>query len=233
MKLSISTAFVLTRATLFTCLILVPSFRAAASTSVDFATDIQPIFRTSCYTCHQGDKAAAGLHLDSRTALGEGISGKAIVPGRAKDSLILKRLLSTDPRARMPLGTAPLAPEKIALIRAWIDQGAVWPEQAGAAKHWAYVKPVRLAIPKLKNAALVRNPIDAFVLARLEKEGLTPSPEAARETLIRRVSLDLIGLPPSVEEVDQFVADKNPDAYEKLVDRLLASPRYGERWARP
>jgi hypothetical protein len=92
---------------------------------------------------------------------------------------------------------------------------------------------VRPAIPKLKNAAWVRNPIDAFVLARLEKEGLTPSPQAARETLIRRVSLDLIGLPPSIEEVDQFVADKRPDAYEKLVDRLLASPRYGERWARP
>jgi hypothetical protein len=234
MKLSIGTAFVLTRATLFTCLILVPSFRAAAaSPSVDFATDIQPIFRASCYTCHQGDKAAAGLHLDARSALNEGISGKAIVPGRAKDSLILKRLLSTDPRARMPLGTAPLAPEKVALIRAWIDQGAVWPEQVAAAKHWAYVKPVRPAIPKLKNAVWVRNPIDAFVLARLEKEGLTPSPEAAREALIRRVSLDLIGLPPSIEEVDQFVADKRPDAYEKLVDRLLVSPRYGERWARP
>jgi hypothetical protein len=219
---------------LVACIVLATSFRAAAgSPTVDFATEIQPLFSAACYTCHQGDKAAAGLHLDSRAALGGGISGKAIVPGRSKDSLIVTRLLATDPRARMPLGTAPLAPEKIALIRAWIDQGAVWPEQAAAVKHWAYVKPARPAIPKLKNAAWVRNPIDVFVLARLEKEGLTPSPEAARETLIRRVSLDLVGLPPSIDEVDQFVADKSPDAYEKLVDRLLASPHYGERWARP
>ncbi|HJZ97470.1 MAG TPA: PSD1 and planctomycete cytochrome C domain-containing protein, partial [Candidatus Solibacter sp.] len=206
---------------------------AAGSPNVDFANEIQPIFRSSCYTYHQGDKAAAGLHLDSRAALVGGRSGKPIVPGNGKDSLILQRLLATDPRARMPLGAAPLAPEKIALIRAWIDQGAVWPAQAAAAKHWAYVKPERPAIPKVKDAAWVRNPIDAFVLARLEKEGLAPAPEATREILIRRVSLDLIGLPPSIEEVDQFVADKSPDAYEKLVDRLLASPHYGERWARP
>src|SRR5713101_7823784 len=234
MKLSNRIVVFLTNATLFTGLVLLTSFRAAAgSPTVDFSTEIQPILRASCYTCHQGDKAAAGLHLDSRVALGGGISGKLMVPGRSKDSLILKRLLATDPKARMPLGAAPLAPDKIALIRAWIDQGAVWPEETAAAKHWAYVKPLRPAIPKLNNAAWVRNPIDAFVLARLEKEGLTPSPEAARETLIRRVSLDLIGLPPSIEEVDQFVADKSPKAYEKLVDRLLASPHYGERWARP
>src|SRR5438094_985575 len=234
MKLFNGTAVLLTRATLFTFLVLLSSFRAAAgSPTVDFATEIQPIFRASCYTCHQGDKAAAGLHLDSKAALDGGISGKVLIPGRSKDSLILRRLLTTDPRARMPLGTAPLTPEKIALIRAWIDQGAQWPEQPAAAKHWAYVKPMRPAIPKLKNTVWVRNPIDAFVLARLEKEGLKPSPQATRETLIRRVSLDLIGLPPSVEEVDQFVVDKSPDAYEKLVDRLLASPHYGERWARP
>src|SRR5713101_1449175 len=234
MKLSNRIVVFLTNATLFTGLVLLTSFRAAAgSPTVDFSTEIQPILRASCYTCHQGDKAAAGLHLDSRVALGGGISGKLMVPGRSKDSLILKRLLATDPKARMPLGAAPLAPDKIALIRAWIDQGAVWPEETAAAKHWAYVKPLRPAIPKLKNAAWVRNPIDAFVLARLEKEGLTPSPEAARETLIRRVSLDLIGLPPSIDEVDQFVADKSPKAYERLVDRLLANPHYGERWARP
>src|SRR5437899_4776329 len=147
---------------------MLPPLSFAATSTIDYATDIQPILRSSCYTCHQGDKAAAGLHLDSRAALAGGVSGKPIVPGRSKDSLILKRLLATDARTRMPLGTTPLAPEKIALIRAWIDQGAVWPEPAAAAKHWAYVKPVRPAIPKLKNAAWVRNPIDAFVLARLE-----------------------------------------------------------------
>src|SRR5437660_5328812 len=101
---------------------MLPPSSFAATNIIDFATQIQPILRTSCYTCHQGDKAAAGLHLDSRAALNGGISGKLMVPGRSKDSLILRRLMSTDPRARMPLGTAPLAPEKIALIRAWIDQ---------------------------------------------------------------------------------------------------------------
>jgi hypothetical protein len=135
-------------------------------------------------------------------------------------------------KPRMPIGFAPLSPQQTELIRAWIDQGADWPEGAGE-KHWAYINPVRRALPKVKNAAWVRNPIDNFVLARLEKEGLQPSPQASREILIRRVSLDLIGLPPTVEEVDAFLADKSPDAYNKVVDRLLASPHYGERWARP
>ena len=110
---------------------------AGAAESVDYTTDIQPIFRNSCYTCHQGDKAAAGLHLDVRaTALAGGISGKAILPGNSKDSLILIRLLSIDPKTRMPLGGTPLAPEKIELIRAWIDQGEAWPEEQRAMKHW-------------------------------------------------------------------------------------------------
>src|SRR5579864_7703577 len=207
---------------------------AGAVGAIDYSTDIQPIFRSSCYSCHQGEKPSAGLHLDSKAAaLAGGVSGKVIVPGNSKDSLILKRLLASDPRVRMPFGGTPLAPDKIELIREWIDQGAVWPDDQRAARHWAYVKPVRPAVPKLTNAAWLRNPIDAFVLARLEKEGLTPSPEASKETLIRRVSLDLIGLPPTVEEIDQFAADQSPDAYEKLVDRLLASPHYGERWAAP
>jgi hypothetical protein len=131
------------------------------------------------------------------------------------------------------MGGSPLPADKIALIKAWIDRGAPWPDEERAAKHWAYSKPVRPAEPPVKNKAWVRNPVDAFVLARLEKERLAPSPEAPKETLIRRVSLDLTGLPPTPLEVDEFVADQSPDAYEKLVDRLLASPRYGERWARP
>src|SRR5262249_19100544 len=100
-------------------------------------------------------------------------------------------------------------------------------------KHWAYIKPVRPALPQVKNQSWVRTPVDAFVLARLEKEGLTPAPEASKETLLRRVYLDLIGLPPTVKEIDEFLNDKSPDGYEKVVDRLLASPHYGERWARP
>jgi len=226
----------LAAAAFFASVFLLSSFpeTARAARTVDYAADIQPILRSSCYSCHQGDKAAAGLHLDSKSAaLAGGVSGKAFVAGSSKDSLIMTRLLSSDPRLRMPFGGTPLQPEKIALIRAWIDQGAPWPDEERASKHWAYIKPVRPAVPKVNDAAWVRNPIDAFVLARLQKEGLQPSPRASKEILIRRVSLDLTGLPPTPEETDRFLADQSPNAYEKLVDGLLASPRYGERWARP
>jgi len=214
-------------------LIFAASALPAAST-VDYTTDIKPIFRSQCYSCHQGEKANAGLHLDSKASVfAGGVSGAAIVPGNGKESSIVKRLVSTDVRTRMPLGGTPLPAEKIELIRTWIDQGAPWPDEERTSTHWSYIKPARPAIPKVANSAWVRNPIDAFVLARLEKEGLKPSAEASKETLIRRVSLDLVGLPPSVEEVDRFVADQSPDAYEKLIDKLFASPHYGERWARP
>src|SRR5712692_5914696 len=135
-----------------------------AASAVDYRADIQPIFRTSCYSCHQGEKASASLHLDSKTAaLAGGISGKAIVSGSSKDSLILKRLLSDDPRVRMPFGGTPLPAQKIELIRAWIDQGAPWPDDERASKHWAYVNPVLPPVPKVGNTGWVRNPIDAFV----------------------------------------------------------------------
>src|SRR5579872_649229 len=201
----------------------------ATAANVDYASEIQPIFRASCYSCHQGEKASGGLRLDAKAAL----AGKAIIPGKSNESIILKRLMASDPRVRMPLGGTSLPAEKIALIRTWIDQGAPWPDETTSAKHWAYVKPVRPPIPATRNSAWVRNPIDAFVLARLEKEGIAPSPEASKETLIRRASLDLIGLPPTLQEIDRFVADRSANAYEKVVDRLLASPHYGERWARP
>lgn len=179
------------------------------------------------------------LRLDSKApAMKGGVSGPVIIPGHNQESRLIRRVMGLGGEPRMPLGGKPLSEEQIALLKRWIDAGAPWPdgfpEKAPAVrKHWAYVKPVRPQIPKVKNNAWVRNPVDAFVLARLEKEGLTPSAEAPREILIRRLSLDLIGLPPSVQEVDQFVADTSPDAYEKLVGRLLASPHYGERWARP
>jgi hypothetical protein len=218
---------------------------SAAYQAVDFARDIQPIFAAACDKCH-GPKVARGqLRLDAREfALKGGISGAAVIPGDAGKSLLLRRILGADGEARMPMGGAPLKPRQIELIRKWIDQGAEWPEgergraseresERGIQKHWAYIKPVRPALPLVKNAAWARNPIDRFILARLEKEGLAPSPEATKETLVRRVYLDLIGLPPGPKEVDQFLADASPDAYEKLVDRLLASPHYGERWARP
>jgi mono/diheme cytochrome c family protein len=193
--------------------------------------EVLPILKASCFQCHGPERQSGGLRLDTRAfALKGGLSGPAITPGSGKASRLLQRLQGVG-GARMPLGFAPLSPEQIARISAWIDQGAVWPADLNR-KHWAYVKPVRPAVPKVKTKAWVRNPIDAFVLARLEKEGLKPSPEAPKGVLLRRVTLDLIGLPPSPKEVDAFLADTSPNAYEKVVDRLLASPHYGERWAR-
>jgi uncharacterized protein DUF1553/uncharacterized protein DUF1549/cytochrome c len=215
---------------------------------IDFKRQIEPIFARSCYQCHNAQKAMGQLRLDSNeSALKGGLSGAAIVPGDSKGSLLVKRILGEGAEPRMPMGGDPLTPTQITLIRRWIDQGANWAEAATGrqgdratgreiSKHWAYVKPVRPALPRVRNQSnqsWVRNPIDAFILARLEKEGLKPSPEADKATLLRRVYLDVIGLPPNVKEVDEFLADNSPDAYEKVVDRLLASEHYGERWARP
>jgi hypothetical protein len=210
---------------------------AMAESRIDYRADIEPIFRTSCYSCHSGATAAAGLRLDSKTgALAAG--RRVIAPGDSAHSTLLQRLLASDPKVRMPLGGTALPAEKIARLRAWIDQGAPWPDQTNTQTHWAYVKPSRPPVPAVNNTAVnnsawVRDPIDAFVLARLETERLAPSPAAEREVLLRRVSLDLTGLPPTPKEVAEFAADRSTDAYEKTVDRLLASPHYGERWARP
>ncbi|MCI0659601.1 MAG: DUF1553 domain-containing protein [Acidobacteria bacterium] len=218
--------------------VLIPCFKiVAADQAVDFARDIQPIFEMVCYQCHGPKKSLGQLRLDNgNLALRGGISGAAIIPGNAKGSLLIRRLLGEGGEARMPMGGDPLKPEQIELIGKWIDQGAFWPgveKRVELAKHWAYLKPVRPNLPQVENTAWVRNPIDRFILARLEKEGLRPSPEASKETIIRRLYLDLIGLPPDPKEVDQFVADTSPGAYEKLVDRLLASLHFGERWALP
>lgn len=213
--------------------------RAQASRQVDFVRDIEPIFKNSCYSCHGPEKQSSNLRLDNKqAALAGGLSGKSIVPGKAVESLLFRRVAGLGDDAQMPLKGEKLSLTQVRLIRDWIDQGARWPDElAGATptakKHWAYVKPVRHDPPPVQNNSWVRNPIDNFILARLEKEGLQPSPEADKETLIRRASLDLTGLPPSIEEADAFLADASPEAYEKLVARLLASPRYGERWARP
>ena len=207
----------------------------AAQQKVDFARDIQPIFAASCAGCHGEKKQSGGLRLDSKKIA----LAKVIVPGKAADSELYRRVAGLSDQARMPMGGKPLSAEQIALIKTWIEQGADWPEesairnpQSAINQHWAFKAPVRPNMPKVTNSTWVKNPIDAFVLARLEKEGLKPSPEADRVTLIRRLSLDLIGLPPTPEEVDAFVADQSPKAYEKVVDRLLASPHYGERWGR-
>jgi hypothetical protein len=194
---------------------------------------IPPIFEARCAKCHSGSSPQARLDIRTRTGmLKGGVSGPAVISGSAEKSLLYQRIRS----AQMPLGGPPLSAEEVELIRDWIDRGAAWPESAEPVlsaqpvKHWAYVKPVRAPLPKVKNAAWPRNPIDSFVL---EQKGMAPSPEADKETLIRRLSLDLVGLPPTIQEVDAFLADRGPTAYEAVVDRLLASPHYGERWARP
>jgi mono/diheme cytochrome c family protein len=213
--------------------------RAAAQSQIDFKRDVEPIFAQTCYQCHGAKKALGQLRLDVKSlAMKGGISGPSIIPGNSKASRLMRRILGEGDEVQMPLGGEPLKPEQIELIRKWIDEGAHWPaadtaEKAEIPRHWAYIKPRRPELPRVKNQEWVRNPIDAFILARLEREGLQPSPETDKATLLRRVHLDITGLPPSVKEVDAFLADKSHDAYEKVVDRLLASPAYGERWARP
>ncbi|HXG11922.1 MAG TPA: PSD1 and planctomycete cytochrome C domain-containing protein [Gemmataceae bacterium] len=225
-------------ALLFALLLLAAPLSAAEPP--DYLRDIKPILTKHCYSCHGPEKQRSNLRLDTVAgALKGGDTGPAIVPGKSSESRLIKAVTGTDDLIpQMPPKGDRLSAEQVALLRAWIDAGAKAPAgevaEAAPAKstHWAFRPPVRPPVPPVKNIAWVRNPIDHFILARLEKEGIAPSPEADRVTLIRRLSLDLLGLPPTPEEVDAFLADTRPDAYERLVDRLLASPHYGERWGR-
>src|SRR6185312_5366228 len=202
---------------------------------LDFARDVYPIFERSCFECHGPQRQESDLRLDVREgALAGGANGAVISPGKPQESELLRRISLPEGHDEiMPTRGKPLPRRQVETIRAWIAAGAVWPEKLERAKHWAYMRPVRPAPPGVNEANWPRTPIDRFILARLENEGLNHSPEADRTTLIRRLSLDLVGLPPSPGEVEAFVADASADAYEKLVDRLLASPQFGERWARP
>ena len=209
----------------------------AAEAPVDFARDIQPLLASRCYDCHGPEKAKGGLHLTTlKNALRGGESGEpTFIAGASARSLLIKRVTTLDEDDVMPQKSERLAPAEVALLRRWIDEGAVWPENL---KHWAYVKPVRPPLPVLAStapAARPLNPIDHFVFARLEKEGLAPAPAVDPARWLRRVSLDLVGLPPSPHDVAAFLADSpaGEPAYARVVDRLLASPHYGERWARP
>ena len=201
------------------------------STQIDFNRDIRPILSDKCLACHGPDAPNKGiaLRLDSEAGVLADLGGgrRAVVPGYPEQSELVRRITATDDGTRMPPVDSgrSLTAREIALLQAWIKQGARWQ------KHWSFIPPRRPELPPIKNGAWPRNGIDRFVLERLEREGLTPAPEADRATLIRRVSLDLTGLPPTPAEVDAFVNDKLPNAYEKLVDRLLDSPRYGERMA--
>jgi hypothetical protein len=210
----------------------------AAARRVDFVADIQPILAERCYSCHGPEKQKADLRWDTKESVfRNGEHGPIIVPGKSAESRVMKLVAGLDPDVIMPPKGEPLSAAQIGLLRAWIDQGAYWPDTAAAEagnkrNHWAFKAPVRPPVPAARPAKWPRNPIDNFVLARLDKEHLKPSPEADRVTLIRRLSLDLTGLPPTIKEVEEFMADRRPDAYERLVERLLASPHYGECWAR-
>jgi hypothetical protein len=213
--------------------------KPAVGGTVDFARDVWPILQARCVECHNADRRKAGLSLaDGDSALAGGDSGRVILPGKSGGSRLIHLVGGMDPDAKMPPTGAALTAAQVATLRAWIDQGAKWDRTVARAgtrprsSHWAF-QPIRdPAPPELTDPAWPRNGIDRFVLARLEKEGIRPSAEADRTTLIRRLSFDLIGLPPTPAEVAAFVEDRAPDAYERLVERLLQSPHHGERWGR-
>ncbi|MEQ2007381.1 MAG: PSD1 and planctomycete cytochrome C domain-containing protein [Limisphaerales bacterium] len=238
---------------LFLCAALFPFALSAAT--VDFARDVMPVLQRACFECHDAKLQKGKLRLDSRTAAFQ--KPGIIIPGKSAQSELVRRIsLPKGHDDVMPSRGEALPKAQINLLKTWIDAGAKWPDDVLAAKHWAYVKPVRPAVPPVQGSKFkVQSPVDSFVLARLKKEGLKPSPEAAPEILARRIHLDLTGLPPSPEEVDAFVRDfslsHSPPpsparggeqarkretqnaAVARLVDRLLASPQFGVRWARP
>jgi len=200
-----------------------------AERPVSFNLDVRPILAENCFACHGPDEGTrkTRFHFDTRDAAFS--KAGIIVPGHAAKSELVQRITHTDPDEQMPPPDSgyKLTAGQVQILRRWIDEGAKWDS------HWAFIAPKRPEPPAVREAQWVRNPIDRFILARLEREGLKPSPEADKVTLLRRVSYDLTGLPPTPAEVDAFVADRSPDAYEKRVDALLQSPRYGERMAIP
>ena len=219
------------------CITLIPAVAGLLSAAdrplpatIDFNRDIRPIFSENCYACHGPDKnkRKADLRLDTHEGLFSTHEDRhMVVPDQVEQSELFKRITASDPEVRMPdpKSNKRLSDRQIALIREWIEQGAPWKG------HWAYLTPVRAEPPVANDPEFVRNPIDQFVLAGIKEAGLRHAPEADRVTLIRRLSFDLRGLPPTESEVQSFVTDKTPDAYDRLVDRLLAAPQFGERMA--
>jgi mono/diheme cytochrome c family protein len=216
------------------CLLAATAPLAAAP--VDYVREVKPIFAEQCYRCHGASQHKSELRMDTVAfALKGGDNGPALKPGSSADSLLVKLLKGTHADlARMPYKKPPLSEAQIALVEQWIEQGAKAPadEAPESAKHWSFVPPVRVPPPVVKQTAWPRNPVDNFILARLESDSIKPSPEADRATLLRRLSLDLTGLPPTVADADEFARDQRADAYDRAVERLLASPHFGERWGR-
>ncbi|MDB5391699.1 MAG: Planctomycete cytochrome, partial [Planctomycetaceae bacterium] len=211
--------------------------RTHAEDSVDYARQIKPVLQARCFACHGVLKQQAGLRLDTAAfAIRGGESGPAIKAGDLEASPLLQRISATEESERMPPEGEPLKPAEIAALKAWVAQGAKAPVDEKPERdphdHWAFKSPVRPAVPIVANQDWVKNPIDAFIAAEYQKRGLTPQRAADRRIWLRRVSLDLVGLPPTVAEMDAFVADQSAEAYDKVVTRLLDSPQYGERWGR-
>lgn len=232
MKIKLNKKLLLVSAILLTALIVTTGL--IGHKKVDYNTEVKPLFNKKCITCHGGVKKESGFSLLFRSeALGKTESGKpAIIPGDPDGSEMIKRLTTNDPEDRMPYKHDPLSSKEIDMLKQWIKEGAQWGE------HWAYVKIKPVEVPGVSGGFFgggddgkwVKNEVDHFIYAKLKEEGLTPSPEADKATLARRLSLDITGLPPTPEMVKKFENDNRPDAYERLADSLLNSPQYGERW---
>jgi hypothetical protein len=204
--------------------------------SFDYVSQVKPILSENCYRCHGGSQQKGGLRLDTAAAAAKGgEDGSGYVAGKSGESLLIQAVRGTHPSIpRMPYKKPPLSEAQISILAEWIDQGAPAPanEQPQATTHWAFIPPTRSQLTKLKDQSRIRSPIDSFVQAQLEQKNIKPSADADRRTLLRRLSLDLIGLPATPQEIDAFVNDTRADAYERQVEHLLSSPHYGERWGR-
>jgi mono/diheme cytochrome c family protein len=222
------------------CFLLFGGLLASSATSaeqVDYLRDVKPILKAKCFSCHGALKQESGLRLDAGPLIRQGgDSGAAIAVGKPAESLLIEKVSAHDEAERMPPEGEPLTVQQIAVLTAWIEQGARSPAderpEEDPREHWAFKKPMRPDLPEVENAARVANPIDAFIAAEHEQRGLVPLQRAEKQILLRRVYLDLIGLPPTREELHALLADDSPDAYESVVDRLLESKHYGERWGR-
>jgi hypothetical protein len=209
----------------------VSASEAKDSGAVSFYDQIKPVLSVHCYKCHTGENPKGDLLLDSRKhAIAGGKSGEAVItPGASDRSALVGRITSDDPDEQMPPKGPRLTGDEVSQIRRWIDEGAKWPEQDD---YWAFQRPKERVPPSISNEKNVRNPIDQFLTARLEQAGIKAQPEAEARILLRRVYVDLLGVPPSPSEAMLFLDDKSEDAFDRMVDRVLDDPRYGERWAR-
>ena len=209
----------------------------AIAAEVDYLRDVKPLLRNKCYACHGALKQEGGLRLDTAAKSRQGgDSGAAVVPNELARSLLLERIISADESIRMPQETGPLSAQEVGILKAWIEQGAPAPAgeqpESDPRQHWAFRPLVLPTIPPVHNTTWVRNPVDAFIAAEHERRGLTPNPPANASQLLRRVYIDLIGVPPTRDQLRAFLADTSEQAYLRAVDQLLASPHYGERWGR-